>query len=223
MQKHLMVSAPSDRGLKMKSGSHYKSTLLFTHQAMFDSVRPHGLQHTRLPCPSPSPGICSNSCPSSQWCHPTISSSVIPFSSCLPSFPASESFQMGQFSSGGQRIRVSASTSVLPMNIQGWFPQLRSLHQLFIFIFFNAPRLCREWPQSDKSVFLFLCQWQAWELKNSTNTHLNDLCPEMSEMNMHSREIISAGTFSPWQIWMAFSALEMHGPFTANKRIFQIG
>ena len=90
---------------------------------MSDSLWPHGLQHTRPPCPSPTPEVCSNSCPSSQWCHPTISSSVVPFSSCLQSFPASGSFQMGQFfTSGGQRIGVSVSASVLPMNIQDWFP-----------------------------------------------------------------------------------------------------
>ena len=82
---------------------------------------PHGLQHTRLPCPSPIPGPCSISCPSSQWCHPTISSSVVSFSSCLQSFPASRSFQMSQlFTSGAQSI--GASASVLPMNIQDWFP-----------------------------------------------------------------------------------------------------
>ena len=82
---------------------------------------PHGLQHTGLPCPSPTPGACSNSCPSSQWCRPTISSSVVPFSSCLQSFPASGPFQMSQFfASGGQRIGVSASISVLPMNTQDW-------------------------------------------------------------------------------------------------------
>ena len=81
------------------------------------------LQHGRLPCPSPTPGACSNSCPLSQGCHPTISSSVIPSSSCLQSFPASESFPMsGFFASGGQRIGASASASVLPMNIQDWFP-----------------------------------------------------------------------------------------------------
>ena len=97
--------------------------LLFTHSVMSNSLWPHGLQHTRLPCPSPSPGACSNSCPLSQWCHPTISSSVVPFSSCLQSFPASGSFQMSQFfPSGGQSIRVSASASVLPKNIQDWFP-----------------------------------------------------------------------------------------------------
>ena len=90
---------------------------------MSDSLRPHGLQHARLPCPSPTPGACSNSCPSSQWCHPTISSSVIPFSSCLQFLPASGSSQVSQlFASAGQSIGVSASTSVLPMNIQDWFP-----------------------------------------------------------------------------------------------------
>ena len=88
---------------------------------MSDSLRHHGLQHTRLPCPSASPEACSNSCPLSRWCHPTISSSVVPFSSCLLSFPASGSFPVSQlFASGGQNIGTSAS--VLPMKIQGWFP-----------------------------------------------------------------------------------------------------
>ena len=87
------------------------------------TLRPHGLQHTRPPCPSPTPRVYSNSCPLSQWCHPTVSSSVIPFSSRLQSLPASESFQMSQFlASGGQSIGVSALGSVLPMNIQDWFP-----------------------------------------------------------------------------------------------------
>ena len=90
---------------------------------MSDSLWPHGLQHARLPCPSLSPGVCSNSCSLSWWCHPTISSSVIPFSSCSQSFPASESFPMSQlFTSSGHSIGASASASVLPMNIQGWFP-----------------------------------------------------------------------------------------------------
>ena len=89
---------------------------------MSKSVRLHKLQHARLPCASPTPGACSNSCPSSQWCHPTISSSVVPFF-CLQSFPASGSFLMSLFfASGGQSIRVSASASVLPMNMQDWFP-----------------------------------------------------------------------------------------------------
>ena len=83
---------------------------------------PHALQHARLPCPSPTPRVCSNSCPLSHWCHPTISSSV-PFSSCLKSSPASGAFQMSQFfASGGQSIEVSASPSVLPMNTQDWSP-----------------------------------------------------------------------------------------------------
>ena len=97
--------------------------LLFSHSVVSDSLRPHELQHTRLPCPSPSPGVCSNSCPLSQWCHPIISSSVTSFSSCPQSFPASGSFPMSLlFASGGQCTGGSASTSVLPMNIQGWFP-----------------------------------------------------------------------------------------------------
>ena len=87
------------------------------------SLRPHGLQHARLPCPSLSPRACSNSCPSNLWCHPTISSSVIPVSSRLQSFPASGSFPISQFfASGSQSIGVSASASLLPMNILGWFP-----------------------------------------------------------------------------------------------------
>ena len=89
---------------------------------MSNSLQSHGLQHSRHPCPSPTPGVYSNSFPLSWWCHPTISSSVVPFSSCLQSFPASGSFQMSQFfESGGQRIGVSATASVLPMNIQDWF------------------------------------------------------------------------------------------------------
>ena len=95
----------------------------FSHSVVSDSLQPHRLQHTRPPCPSPTPGACSNSCPLSQWCHPTISSSVIPFSSHLQSFPASGSFPMSHFfPSGGQSIGVSASASVPLMNIQDWFP-----------------------------------------------------------------------------------------------------
>ena len=87
------------------------------------TLQPHRLQHARLPCPSPTPRDYSNSCPLSRWCHPNISSSVILFSSCLQSFPASGSFQMSRlFASGGQSIGVSASTSVLPMNTQDWSP-----------------------------------------------------------------------------------------------------
>ena len=99
------------------------SSVQFSRSVASDSLRPHGPQHARPPCPSPTPGVYPNSCPSSQWCHPTISSSVVPFSSCLHSFPASRSFPMSQLlASGGQNIGVSASTSVLPMNPQDWFP-----------------------------------------------------------------------------------------------------
>ena len=99
------------------------SSVQFSCSVMSDSLWPHGLQHTRLPCPLPTPKACSNSSPLSRWCHPTISSSVIPFSSCLQSFPASESFPRSQFfTSGGQSIGVSPLASVLPMNIQDWFP-----------------------------------------------------------------------------------------------------
>ena len=100
-----------------------KSPLLFSRSVVSDSLWPYGLQHARLPCPSPSPGACSNSCPLSQWCYPTISSSVIPFSSCSQSFPASGSFLMSQlFASGDQSIGASASALVLLMNIRDWFP-----------------------------------------------------------------------------------------------------
>ena len=99
------------------------SLVQFSLSVMSDSLWPRGLQHARPPCPLPTHRACSNSCSLSWWCHPTISSSVIPFSSCLQSFPASESFPMSQFfTSGGQIIGVSASASVLPMNIQEWFP-----------------------------------------------------------------------------------------------------
>ena len=100
-----------------------RGSVQFSHSVMSNSLWLHGLHHARLPCLSPTPGAYSNSCPSSQQCHPTISSSVIPFSSCLQSFPASGSFPMSQFfTSGGQSVGVSASASVLPMNIQDWFP-----------------------------------------------------------------------------------------------------
>ena len=133
---------------------------LFSHYIVSESLQPHGLQHARPPCPSPTLGVYSNSCPLTRWCHPTISSSIVPFSSCLQSFPASGSFQMSQFfASGGPSIGVSAS--VLPMNIQDWFPlgwtgwislqsnklessptpQFKSINSLALSFFFNSPTL----------------------------------------------------------------------------------
>ena len=141
--------------------------LLFSRSVVSDSLWDHGLQHARLPCPSPSPGACSNSCAWTWWCHPTISSSVVLFSSCLQSFPASQSFPMSQFlTSGGQSI--GASESVIPMHIQGWFPlgltgwislQSKGLsrvfsnttvqkHQFFgAQLFKNFPHLFKNFPQ----------------------------------------------------------------------------
>ena len=117
-------------------------TVQFSHSVMSNSLWTHGLQHDRLPCPSPTPGACSNSCPSSQWCHPTSSPSVVPLSSCLQSFLASGSFQMNQFfASSGQNIEASGSTSVLPINILGWFPL-----GLTGFISLQSKRLSRSSP-----------------------------------------------------------------------------
>ena len=99
------------------------NSVQFSHSVMSNSLQPHGLQHARPCCPSLTPGACSNLYPLSRWCHPTISSSVIPFSSHLQSFPGSRSFPMSHFfTSGGQNIEVSASASVLPTNILDWFP-----------------------------------------------------------------------------------------------------
>ena len=118
----------ASRILKLHCQIEAKSTLeessvQFSHSVMSDSLRSHELQHTRPPCPSPTPGVHSNSRPSSQWCHPAISSSVVPFSSCPQSLQASKSFPMSQlFARGGQSTGVSASASFLPKNTQGWSP-----------------------------------------------------------------------------------------------------
>ena len=134
------------------------SSVQFSCSVISDSLWPHGLQHTRLPCPSPTSRVYSNSCPLSRWCHPTISSSVIPFSSCLQSFPTSGSFQIIQlFTSGGQNSGVSASTSVLPMNIQAWFPLGWSG-----FISLQS----RECSHLTQLPFILACDW--WECLKST-------------------------------------------------------
>ena len=120
---------------------HVLYSVQFSCSVVSDSSRPHGLQHGRPPCPAPTSGAYSISCPLRWWCHPAISSSVVPFSSCFQSFPTSGSFPMSQFfASGGLSIGVSVSASVLPMNIQDWFPlgwtgwislQIRRLSRVF--------------------------------------------------------------------------------------------
>ena len=126
--KVLVVMGALGSGLKYLFISRHMHPFLlcslqFSCSVVSDSLWPHGLQHTRPPCPSPTPRVYSNSCPLSRWCHPTTSSSVVPFSSCFQSFPASGSFKMSQlFASGGQSTGALASVSVLPMNTQGLFP-----------------------------------------------------------------------------------------------------
>ena len=118
------MGADKEESLELNNHSQcLSSSVQFSCSVVSDSLWPHEPQHIRPPCPSPTPGVYWNSCPLSQWCHLTISSCVIPFSSCLQSFTESGSFQMSQlFTSGGQSIGVSASTSVLSMNTQDWSP-----------------------------------------------------------------------------------------------------
>ena len=123
--QYMHIQEPDNTGCLWEgnrlSRSQYISSVQFSHSVVSNSLWPHEPQHTRPPCPSPTPAVHPNPYPSSWWCHPTISSSVVPFSSCLQSFPASGSFPMSQlFTSGGQSIGVSASTPVLPINTQDW-------------------------------------------------------------------------------------------------------
>ena len=157
----------------------------FSCSVISDSLRPHWLQHTRLPCPSPTPGACSNSCPSTRWCHPTISPSVVPFSSCLQSFPASGSFPMSQFfTSGGQSI--AASALVLPMNIQGLFPL-----ELTTLIFLQSKELSRASPtpqfESINSLALSF-------LYGPTLTSIHDYCKNhrFDKMDLSRQSNVSA-------------------------------
>ena len=116
-------SPKDEQGQKGCQINKFRFKLVFSHSAVSNSLQLHGLKNARLLCPSLSPGVCSDSYPLNWWCHPTISSSVVPFSSCPQSFPALGSFPMSRlFASGGQSIGASASASVLPMNIQDWFP-----------------------------------------------------------------------------------------------------
>ena len=141
----------------------------FSCSVVSSSLHPHGLQHTQLPCPSPVPGVYSNSCPLSQWCHPTISCSVIPFSSCLQSCPASGSFPMSQFFAlAGQSI--GASASVLPVNIQDWFPLgltgLTSLQFKGLFrVFFNTTVQKYQFLSAQPSL------WSKWSIMTIINEH----------------------------------------------------
>ena len=137
----------------------------FSLSVISNSLWPHGLQHARPPCPWPTPRVYSNSCPLSWWHHPTISSSVLPFSSRLQSFPASGSFQMSQFfASGKQSIIVSASASVLPMNIQGWFPLgLTALISL----------LCKKLLRVFSSTMIWKHQFFGTQLSLWSNSHIH--------------------------------------------------
>jgi len=155
------------------------SSVQFSRSVVSNSLRPHGLQHTRPPCPSPTPRAYSNSCPLSQWCHPTISSSVVPFSSHLQYFPASGSFLMSQFfTSGRQSIGVSTSASFLPMNIQTWFPlgwtgwislQSKGLSRVFPNITFQKHQLFG--PQI--SFFIVTC---IYDYRKNHSFDYPDLC-----------------------------------------------
>ena len=136
---------------KFGLGTGQELMLLFSRSVMSDSLQPHGLQHTRLPCPSLSPRVWSNSCPLSWWCHPTISSSVAPFSSCPQSSPASGYFPMSPFfASSGQSIGASTSASVLLMNIQSWFPL-----GLTVLISLQSKRLSRVFSNTAVQMYQF--------------------------------------------------------------------
>ena len=135
------------------------SSIQFSCSVMSDFLQPHEPQHARPPCPSLTPGVYPNSCPLSRWCHPTISSSVIPVSFCLQSFPASGSFQMSQlFTSGGQNIGISASTSVLPMNTQDWFPLVKytkiKIMWIIIWLLFVL------WFKGSWDIYVHIVQWE---------------------------------------------------------------
>ena len=135
------------------------SSIQFNCSVMSDTLQPHEPQHSRLPCPSLTPGVYPNSCPLSQWCHPTISSSVVPVSFCLQSFPASGSFQMSElFTSGGQNIGISASTSVLPMNTQDWFPLVKytkiKIMWIIIWLLFVL------WFKGSWDIYVHIVQWK---------------------------------------------------------------
>ena len=150
----------------------FNLSLLFSCYVMSNSLQPHGLQNTRLPCPSLSPRVSSNSSPLSWWCYVTISSSASPYSFCLQSFPASKSFPMSQlFASGGQSTGASASASVLPMNIQYWYPlELTGLFPLhskgFSRVFSSTATPEHEFFKSTQSSIWFNSYIHPWLLEN---------------------------------------------------------
>ena len=140
-------------------------SIQFSCSFVSDSLRPHESQHARPPCPSPTPGVHSNSCPSSQWCHPAISFSVVPFSSCPQSLPASGSFPMSQlFASGGQSTGVSASASVLPMNTQDWSPL-----EWTGWIFLQSKGLSRVFSNTTVQKHRFFCA----QLSSQSKSHIH--------------------------------------------------
>ena len=167
MEGHYMPWYINMREQCTKKTMYSISSVQFGGSAVSDSLRPHGLQHARPLCPSSTPRVASNSCPLSQWCHLTISSSVIPFCSRVQSFPASGSFPMSQvFTSGGQSIGVSASASVLPMNISDWFPLgltvlISSLSKGLSKVFFNTTVQKHQFFGAQPSLWFnsHICTW----------------------------------------------------------------
>ena len=148
----VFISWSDRRAILSHSLKNY--SVQFSRSVMSNSLQPHGLQHTSLPCPSPTSRAYSNSCPSSRtWCHSTISSSVVPFSSCLQSFPASRHFPMSQFFTlGGQSIGVSALVSVLPMNIQNWFISSLLIQRPRSPKWFCVTHLMSQYPHIDHNI-----------------------------------------------------------------------
>ena len=168
---------------------------------MFDSLWPHGLQHTRLPSPSPIPGACWNSCPLSQWCHPNVSSSVIPLSSCLLSFPASGSLTMSHFfTSGYQSIGASTSASVFPMNFQNWFPL-----RLTGWISLKSKGLSRVFSNTtvQKHQF-FSTQLSLW-----SNSHIHTWLLEKSQLRLY-------GPLTVCHVWKSLLFATDEGDFLKN-------
>ena len=146
-------------GICRKMNAKYTvNSVQFSRSVLSDSLWPHESQHARPPCPSPTPRVHPNPWPLSRWCHPTISSSVVPFSSCPQSFPASRSFLMSQlFASGGQSIRVSASTSVLPMNTQDWSSEWTG------WISLQSKGLSRVFSNTSVHVYLWRIHLDIWQ------------------------------------------------------------